>query len=77
MEQNLVLTAGRREVDIDVRKYVRIKKVPGGSRDSGYIDGAVITMSLTLKQMPRQPHNPRVLLITFTFDYNRGEGHLI
>jgi 1-phosphatidylinositol-3-phosphate 5-kinase len=78
MAQNLVLTAGRREADMDVRRYVKIKKIPGGSpRDSEYIDGAVITKNLALKQMPRQLHNPRVLFVTFPFDYNRVEGQLI
>ena len=78
MAQNLVLTTGRREVDMDVRRYVKIKKIPGGSpRDSEYIDGAVITKNLALKQMPRQLHNPRVLFVTFPFDYNRVEGQLI
>ena len=78
MAQNLVLTTGRREVDMDVRRYVKIKKIPGGSpRDSEYIDGAVITKNLALKQMPRQLHNPRVLFVTFPFDYNRIEGQLI
>ena len=78
MAQNLVLITGRREVDMDVRRYVKIKKIPGGSpRDSEYIDGAVITKNLALKQMPRQLHNPRVLFVTFPFDYNRVEGQLI
>lgn len=78
MAQNLVLITGRREVDMDVRRYVKIKKIPGGSpRDSEYIDGAVVTKNVALKQMPRQLHNPRVLSVTFPFDYNRVEGQLI
>ncbi|KAF8899170.1 hypothetical protein BD779DRAFT_1607711 [Infundibulicybe gibba] len=65
----------RQGEDMDVRKYVKIKKIPGGSpQDSEYVDGAVITKNAAHKQMSRFQHNPRVMLITFPLEFYRIEG---
>ncbi|KAG0707565.1 hypothetical protein DFH29DRAFT_994993 [Suillus ampliporus] len=38
--------------DMDVRRYVKIKKIPGGApSDSEYVDGAVITKNVAHKQI--------------------------
>lgn len=76
--RDLVLTTGRREVDMDVRRFVKIKRIPGGSpKDSEYVDGAVITKNFAHKRMSRQFVNPRIICVTFPFDYNRVEGQII
>lgn len=76
--RDLVLTTGRREMDMDVRRFVKIKRVPGGApRDSEYVDGAVITKNFAHKRMPRTFVNPRIICVTFPFDYNRVEGQII
>ncbi|KAG8788159.1 1-phosphatidylinositol-3-phosphate 5-kinase [Serendipita sp. 397] len=76
--RDLVLTTGRRELDMDVRRFVKIKRIPGGSpKDSEYIDGAVITKNVTHKRMPRQVSNPRIVFVTFPFDYHRVEGQFV
>ncbi|KZT27581.1 hypothetical protein NEOLEDRAFT_1060572 [Neolentinus lepideus HHB14362 ss-1] len=65
----------RQGTDMDVRRYVKIKKIPGGSpRDSEYVDGAVITKNVAHKQMSRSQHNPRVMLVTFPLEFHRVEG---
>src|SRR5271170_4695317 len=44
----------RQGEDMDVRRYVKIKKIPGGTpRDSEYVDGAVITKNVAHKEMSR------------------------
>lgn len=59
---------------IDVRTYVKIKKVPGGKvTDSEYVDGIVITKNVAHKGMPRRLVNPRIMVITFPLDYHRVE----
>ncbi|ORY91449.1 hypothetical protein BCR35DRAFT_274133 [Leucosporidium creatinivorum] len=63
---------------IDVREYVRIKKVPGGHpRDSEYVDGVVFTKNLLHKQMDRHLPNPRVMLVSFPLEYQRVENQLM
>jgi 1-phosphatidylinositol-3-phosphate 5-kinase len=63
---------------MDVRTYVKIKKIPGGKiTQSEYVDGTVITKNLEHKQMPRHMLNPRIMLLTFPIDYHRVESQLV
>lgn len=65
----------RQGADMDVRRYVKIKKIPGGApRDSEYVDGAVITKNVAHKQMSRSQRSPRVMLVTFPLEFHRVEG---
>ncbi|KIY46344.1 hypothetical protein FISHEDRAFT_47454 [Fistulina hepatica ATCC 64428] len=65
----------RQGEDMDVRRYVKIKKVPGGTpQDSEYIDGAVITKNLAHKHMARSQRNPRIMLVTFPLEFFRVGG---
>lgn len=64
--------------DMDVRRYVKIKKIPGGSpHDSEYVDGAVITKNVAHKRMSRNIRNPRVMLVAFSLDFQRVEGKYV
>ncbi|KAI0931455.1 hypothetical protein AcV7_001170 [Taiwanofungus camphoratus] len=68
----------RQGTDMDVRRYVKIKKIPGGApTDSEYVDGAVITKNVAHKQMLRTQRNPRVMLITFPLEFHRVEGQYV
>jgi 1-phosphatidylinositol-3-phosphate 5-kinase len=65
----------RQGEDMDVRKYVKIKKIPGGApSDSEYVEGAVITKNVAHKQMQRSIRNPRIMLVTFPLEFHRIEG---
>lgn len=64
--------------DMDVRRYVKIKKIPGGKpSNSEYVDGAVITKNVAHKQMLRMQRNPRVMLVTFPLEFHRVEGQYV
>ena len=68
----------RQGQDMDVRRYVKIKKIPGGTpRDSEYVNGAVITKNVAHKQMSRLQINPRVMLVTFPLEFSRVEGQYV
>ncbi|KAG6874420.1 hypothetical protein C0995_015156 [Termitomyces sp. Mi166 len=68
----------RQGEDMDVRRYVKIKKIPGGSpKDSEYVEGAVITKNVAHKQMSRSVRNPRVMLVTFPLEFHRVEGQYV
>ncbi|KAK4057967.1 Mitochondrial distribution and morphology protein 12 [Microbotryomycetes sp. JL221] len=63
--------------NIDVREYIRIKKMPGGRpRDSEYIEGVVFTKNLMHKHMKRHLINPRIMLLTFPLEWQRVENNL-
>ncbi|KAF9486525.1 hypothetical protein BDN70DRAFT_870095 [Pholiota conissans] len=65
----------RQGQDMDVRKYVKIKKIPGGMpKDSEYVTGVVITKNVAHKQMSRLQANPRIMLVTFPLEFSRVEG---
>ncbi|KAF5392476.1 hypothetical protein D9757_002262 [Collybiopsis confluens] len=65
----------RQGEDMDVRRYVKIKKIPGAApHDSEYVDGAVITKNVIHKNMSRSQRNPRVMLVTFPLEFSRVEG---
>lgn len=64
--------------DMDIRSYVKLKKVPGGKpSDTAYISGLVFTKNVALKSMPRSIANPRILIITFPLEYTRSEQHFM
>ncbi|KXX80174.1 hypothetical protein MMYC01_204123 [Madurella mycetomatis] len=58
--------------DMDIRHWVKLKKIPGGKPgDSAYVHGVVFTKNLALKSMPRKIRNPRIVIITFPIEYQR------
>lgn len=68
----------RQGQDMDVRRYVKIKKIPGGTpKDSEYVTGVVITKNVAHKQMSRLQANPRIMLVTFPLEFSRVEGQYL
>lgn len=64
--------------DIDIRHYIKLKKVPGGRPgDTSYVSGLVFTKNLALKSMPRSISNPNILIITFSLEYARHQQHFM
>ncbi|GAA6063971.1 hypothetical protein JCM10212_004781 [Sporobolomyces blumeae] len=61
---------------MDVRTYVRVKKLPGGRpKDSEFIDGVLFTKNLMHKKMAREIDNPRIAVFTFGLEYQRVDHH--
>ncbi|PQE32619.1 phosphatidylinositol-4-phosphate 5-Kinase protein [Rutstroemia sp. NJR-2017a WRK4] len=64
----------RRGDDIDIRHYVKLKKIPGGRPgDTSYVSGVVFTKNLALKSMPRSISNPRIVIVSFPIEYQRHQ----
>lgn len=64
--------------DIDIRHYVKLKKIPGGRPgDTSYVSGLVFTKNLALKSMPRSITHPNILIITFPLEYSRHQSHFM
>ncbi|KAI1496808.1 hypothetical protein F5X99DRAFT_399118 [Biscogniauxia marginata] len=64
--------------DIDIRHYVKLKKIPGGRpSDTSYVPGVIFTKKLALKSMPRRMFQPRVVIVSFPIEYQRHEQHFM
>lgn len=64
--------------DIDIRHYVKLKKISGGRPgDTSYVSGLVFTKNLALKCMPRNISHPNILIITFPIEYARHHQHFM
>jgi len=68
----------RRGDDIDIRHYVKVKKIPGGRPgDTAYVSGVVFSKNLALKSMPRRISNPRIVIVSFPIEYQRHQHHFM
>ncbi|KFY79640.1 hypothetical protein V499_01395 [Pseudogymnoascus sp. VKM F-103] len=68
----------RRGDDIDIRHYVKLKKIPGGKPgDTSYVSGVVFTKNLALKSMARSISQPRIVIISFPIEYQRHQQHFM
>jgi 1-phosphatidylinositol-3-phosphate 5-kinase len=64
--------------DMDIRHYVKLKRIPGGKPgDTSYVSGVVFTKNLALKSMARKITNPRIILVTFPLEYQRHQQHFM
>jgi len=68
------LGQGQREVDI--KKYIKIEKVPGGQlEDSQVLRGVMINKDVVAPgKMRRKIVNPRVILLDCPLEYKKGEN---
>ena len=63
---------------IDIRHYVKLKKIPGGRpKDSALVSGLVFTKNLALKSMPRSIPFPNILILMFPLEYARHQKHFM
>jgi len=70
---SLDIGSGKQEVDI--KRYARIEKIPGGEiEDSEVLDGVMVNKDITHPKMRRRIENPRVLLLDCTLEYKKGES---
>ena len=64
--------------DIDIRHYIKLKKIPGGRpRDTSYVSGVIFSKNVALKSMPRNIAHPKILIITFALEYARHQTHFM
>ena len=64
--------------DIDVRHYIKLKKIPGGRPSHSEIySGIVFTKNLALKSMARNLIKPNILILTFPLEYARHQKHFM
>ena len=61
--------------DMDIRQYVIIKTIPGGTpADTAVVNGLVCTKSVAHRKMRQDIVNPRILLLRSSIEYQRVEN---
>lgn len=64
--------------DNDIRQYIKIKRIPGGSPShSHYVSGVVFTKNVSHKKMQSPKEDPKILLLSFALEYQRVENEFI
>ncbi|OCT47363.1 T-complex protein 1 subunit gamma [Cladophialophora carrionii] len=62
-------------VEIDIKRYARVEKIPGGEiEDSRVLDGVMLNKDITHASMRRRIENPRIVLLDCTLEYKKGES---
>jgi len=61
--------------DIDIKRYAKIEKIPGGNiEESEVLRGVMINKDITHPKMRRSIENPRILLLDCPLEYKKGES---
>ncbi|RMD40547.1 hypothetical protein DV735_g4603, partial [Chaetothyriales sp. CBS 134920] len=61
--------------EIDVKRYARIEKIPGGEiEDCRVLDGVMLNKDITHAAMKRRIENPRIVLLDCPLEYKKGES---
>ncbi len=61
--------------EVDVKRYVRIEKIPGGELSECHVlDGVMFDKDVTHSKMRRYIENPRILLLDCPLEYKKGDS---
>eukprot|EP00741_Cyanophora_paradoxa_P002689 tig00000615_g2609.t1 len=61
--------------EIDIKRYARIEKIPGGELDDcRVLRGVMVNKDITHPKMRRRIENPRILLLDCPLEYKKGES---
>ncbi|XP_063697182.1 T-complex protein 1 subunit gamma [Culicoides brevitarsis] len=72
--ETVMLTENGR-TEIDLKKYAKVEKIPGGSiDDSCVLKGVMINKDVTHPKMRRMIKNPRIVLLDCSLEYKKGES---
>ncbi|XP_043236280.1 1-phosphatidylinositol 3-phosphate 5-kinase-like [Amphibalanus amphitrite] len=64
--------------DLDVRQFVKIKRIPGGKpAESQIVQGVVCRKNIVHNDMPSQLTNPQILLISCPVSYQRYQDRAV
>ncbi|XP_053661425.1 T-complex protein 1 subunit gamma [Anopheles marshallii] len=72
--ETVTLTENGR-TEIDIKKYAKVEKIPGGSiDDSCVLRGIMLNKDVTHPKMRRYIENPRIVLLDCPLEYKKGES---
>lgn len=68
-------TQQKKPQEIDLKRYARIEKIPGGEiEDCKVLDGVMLNKDITHASMRRRIENPRIILLDCSLEYKKGES---
>lgn len=60
---------------VDIKRYARVEKVPGGEiEDSRVLSGVMLNKDITHPKMRRRIEKPRIILLDCPLEYKKGES---
>eukprot|EP00003_Mantamonas_plastica_P011805 TRINITY_DN2170_c1_g1_i4.p1 TRINITY_DN2170_c1_g1~~TRINITY_DN2170_c1_g1_i4.p1 ORF type:complete len:370 (+),score=129.89 TRINITY_DN2170_c1_g1_i4:163-1272(+) len=63
--------------DIDVKRYAKVEKIPGGEIDEcRVLSGVMLNKDITHSGMRRVIENPRIILLDCPLEYKKGESQI-
>lgn len=74
--QTVAVDVGNNQREIDIKKYAKVEKIPGGAiEDSRVLSGVMFQKDVVSPgRMRRKIHNPRILLLDCPLEYKKGEN---
>ena len=65
----------QKDDDVDIKRFVRVEKISGGSfEDSKVIHGVILNKDVLHSSMKRKVQNPKILLLDVSLEYSKGES---
>lgn len=75
--QTVRVEDGAGRCEIDIKRYAKVEKVPGGTiEESCVLDGVMVNKDVTHAKMRRRIEKPRILLLDCPLEYKKGESQV-
>ncbi|CAG9860164.1 unnamed protein product [Phyllotreta striolata] len=72
---NTVLLEENGRTEVDIKRYAKVEKIPGGSvEESRILRGVMLNKDVTHPKMKRHIKNPRIILLDCALEYKKGES---
>jgi len=63
------------KTEIDIKRYARIEKIPGGDIEDSYVlNGVMVNKDVVVSGMRRRIENPRIILLDASLEYKKAES---
>lgn len=70
-----VVRQSGKHIEIDLKRYAKVEKIPGGLIDDCCVlDGVMFNKDVTHGEMRRKIKNPRIVLLDCPLEYKKGES---
>nr|CAH7766440.1 unnamed protein product [Callosobruchus chinensis] len=72
---NTVFLEENGRIEVDIKRYAKVEKIPGGSlEESQILKGVMVNKDVTHPKMRRYIENPRIVLLDCGLEYKKGES---
>jgi T-complex protein 1 subunit gamma len=72
-----VMTVENGKTDIDIKRYAKVEKIPGGDlTECRVVDGVMLNKDIVHSKMRRRIEKPRILLLDCPLEYKKSESQM-